>query len=456
MRDIKEFQILDLNAAHFGIDLFDLMLEAGNRLGEYILEEYDSTDLFIFVCGKGNNAGDGFVAASKLHERGENVVVIRAEKNLKNLSSKALKLYDGIFEDFDFLENVNDKSVLVVDCLLGSGIKGKPRGPYDVLISNINKFKKILSVDVPSGFMTSTSVLPSQTVTFHDTKIGMNEHNCGKIVKIDIGIKPQIDEKCGPGELLLFPKLVSGRHKGENGKVAIVGGGEFAGAPSFAGLASYRVGVDLVHLFVPSVSYPQVSSFAPELLVHEINSNVITPDIVPQLKSYNFDCVVVGPGMGKSKHSLTAVQEIINNFNNVVIDADAIGSYELNGNNILFTPHAGELERLGLKPNRESLISYANYNNVTILLKGEIDMISNGLFYKENFTGHPRMAVGGTGDMLAGMCGGLIARGLLPFEAARLSTYVIGLAGEKCFRDNGPGFLPSDLGLSISQILGEI
>ena len=83
-------------------------------------------------------------------------------------------------------------------------------------------------------------------------------------------------------------------------------------------------------------------------------------------------------------------------------------------------------------------------------------MISNGFFYKENFTGHPRMAVGGTGDMLAGMCGGLIARGLLPFEAARLSTYVIGLAGEKCFRDNGPGFLPSDLGLSISQILGEI
>ena len=86
------------------------------------------------------------------------------------------------------------------------------------------------------------------------------------------------------------------------------------------------------------------------------------------------------------------------------------------------------MKRLGLKPNRENLISYANDNNVTILLKGEIDMISNGLFYKENFTGHPRMAVGGTGDMLAGMCGGLIARGLLPFEAARLSAYVIGLA----------------------------
>ena len=162
-----------------------------------------------------------------------------------------------------------------------------PRGPYDVLISKINKFRNILSVDIPSGFMTSKSVFPSQTVTFHDTKIGMNENNCGKIVKIDIGIKAQIDEKCGPGELLLFPKLVSGRHKGENGKVAIVGGGEFAGAPSFAGLASYRVGVDLVHLFVPSVSYPQVSSFAPELLVHEINSNVITTDIIPQLKSYN-------------------------------------------------------------------------------------------------------------------------------------------------------------------------
>ena len=96
---------------------------------------------------------------------------------------------DGTFEDLDFLESVNDKSVLVVDCLFGSGIKGKPRGPYEVLISNINKFRKILSVDVPSGFMTGTSVLPSQTVTFHDTKIGMNENNCGKNCKNRYNLK---------------------------------------------------------------------------------------------------------------------------------------------------------------------------------------------------------------------------------------------------------------------------
>ena len=98
-------------------------------------------------------------------------------------------------------------------------------------------------------------------------------------------------------------------------------------------------------------------------------------------------------------------------------------------------------------------MSYANMNNLTLLFKGEIDLITDGRFFKKNMTGHPRMAVGGSGDVLAGVCGAFMAKGLTPFESARLAAYSLGKAGEKCNEEIGPGFLPTDLALSLSKIL---
>jgi len=456
MRDIKEFEILDINAVSNGYDIFDLMKNAGRGLSKHIVSNFSESELFLFVCGKGNNAGDGYIAASILHKEGFNVKIINTAGEPKSLPEAALKLYQGEIVGKSFLDQVSKESTLLVDCLLGSGIKGEPRDDFLPIINKINNFTNILSVDVPSGFMKKTSVLATQTLTFHDKKRGMSSETCGEIFVADIGITKDVDECCGPGELKLFPKFDSNKHKGQNGKVAVIGGGAYAGAPSIAGMGAYRAGVDLVHIFVPENNFDQVSSFAPELIVHKLDGEVIDNKVVELLRSFDFDSIVIGPGMGKNPKSFEAVSEIINNFDNLVIDADAISKYNFNKKNILLTPHKGELNRLGVEADKESLMQFSVDSEVTLLFKGKIDYITDGLYFKRNVTGHPRMAVGGTGDLLAGICGGLMARGLTAFEAGRLSSYALGIAGKMCYDEMGPGFIPTDLALCVSKIFGKI
>ena len=145
---------------------------------------------------------------------------------------------------------------------------------------------------------------------------------------MDIGFPAEIDCVTGPGEFLLFPEWNTSNRKGQNGKVAILGGGVFSGAPSLAALGSYRSGSDLVHVFIPESSYGAVSKFIPELIVHKLDGELVSSDNIEDLFNYGFDSVVVGPGMGKDPKSFEAVQRIIDNFDNVVIDADAIKLYD--------------------------------------------------------------------------------------------------------------------------------
>ena len=453
MRKLVEFQILDINAEYYGFDFFELMTNAGVQVAKHICDSIEPTIPVKFICGHGNNGGDGFVAAGILKDEGFDVEVYYVKEPKTETSKRALDNYNGNIKKITEISDFGEKSVITVDCLLGSGIIGQPRSPYKEIIEKVNQFENVISVDVPSGFGTPISVKPSQTITFHEKKIGMNQTNCGEIIVVDVGFSSDIDELTGPGELLLFPKFDSKKHKGQNGKVAVIGGGEYSGAPALSAIGAYRSGVDLVHVFVPEVSYEQVSSFAPELIVHKLEGNRINKGFLASIDEDEFDSVVIGPGMGKHEDSIEAVQLIIDNFENVVIDADAIDIYNFRGKNILLTPHLGELKRLKVENDRLGLMGFANSNNVSLLLKGEKDFITDGNYFKVNTTGHPRMAVGGTGDLLSGLCGGLMGKGLSPFEAGRLAAYVLGRAGELCYEEYGAGFLPTDLGLCISQIL---
>ena len=138
MRDIKEFQILDINAVSKGYSVFDLMKNAGNQLALHIKTNFSQSKLFLFVCGKGNNAGDGYVAASILHKEGFKVKVINAGGEPKSVPKEALKLYRGEIIDSSFLNEVSMKSTLLIDCLLGSGIIGEPRTSFREVIAKIN------------------------------------------------------------------------------------------------------------------------------------------------------------------------------------------------------------------------------------------------------------------------------------------------------------------------------
>ena len=163
MRHIKEFQILDINAVDNGLDIYHLMKNAGTSLAKHLLKQFSDCTSFIFVCGKGNNAGDGYVAASKLHEYNLDVIVINVEGGIKPIPQKALELYKGRIESVNFLTTLSNGNTLLIDCLLGSGIKGEPKEPYGEIIDKINNFENILSVDVPSGFLKNKAVAAGAT-----------------------------------------------------------------------------------------------------------------------------------------------------------------------------------------------------------------------------------------------------------------------------------------------------
>ena len=453
MRKLIEFQILDTNAVHYGLDISDLMDNAGRGIADYILSNFDLEHSISIVCGTGNNGGDGYVASNILIKEGYDVRIFSVSRPDAGILKKKYELVLDNTRSIEELFDLKDKTDIVIDCLLGSGIKGNPRPPYDKCINFINDFENIISVDIPSGLGTNNSVIPDVTITFHDYKMGMNEDNSGIIVLHDVGFPKDIDEKTGPGELLLYPDFDPEKHKGQNGKVAIIGGGPYSGAPALSALGSYRAGTDLLHVFVPESSFEQVSTFAPELLVHKLSGNIISKMNIDLLFEQEFDSIVIDPGMGKDPTSLEAVQTVIDNCDNIVIDADGISKYDFQNKNVILTPHKGELSRLGLRSNQTDLFEFSSKNNVTILLKGKTDVITDGHFVKKNSTGHPRMAVGGSGDVLAGVCGGLMAKGLTPFESSRLAAYSMGLAGEHCNNNVGPGFLPTDLAASISMIL---
>ncbi len=455
MRKLVEFQILDQNALHYGVDLLELMNNAGAGIADYICKNYTSNTKIAFVCGGGNNGGDGYVAASILLGKGFDVTVFQSSIPTSVIAKKKLLELGLMIKNISELKENKSKTDLLVDCLLGSGIQGEPRSPLDKYIEVMNSFENIISVDVPSGIGSRYAIVPTVTITFHDYKVEMNEENSGTIILYDVGFPSNIDQRTGPGELQLYPEFDGKKHKGQNGKIGIIGGGPYSGAPALAALGAYRAGIDLVHVFVPASSYDQVSGFIPELIVHKLSGKIVTEEHLEFIleKSSEFDAMVVGPGIGKQEQTQKAIVGLVKNCNNVVLDADAIFDFNFKHPNILLTPHQGELKRLIPSSRPKDLLEYASEKGVTLLIKGEVDVITDGDFIKENSSGHPRMAVGGTGDVLAGVCGALMAKGLTPFESARLAAYSLGKAGENCYEEIGSGFLPTDLALSLSKVL---
>ena len=455
MRKLVEFQILDQNALHYGVDLSELMNNAGAGIADYICKNYTSNTKIAFVCGGGNNGGDGYVASSILLGKGFDVTVFQSSIPTSVIAKNKLLELGLMTKNISELKENKSKTDLLVDCLLGSGIKGEPRSPFDKYIEVMNSFENIMSVDVPSGIGSRYAIVPTVTITFHDYKVEMNEKNSGTIILYDVGFPSHIDQRTGPGELQLYPEFDGKKHKGQNGKIGIIGGGPYSGAPALAALGAYRAGIDLVHVFVPASSYDHVSGFIPELIVHKLPGEIVTEEHLEFIldKCSEFDAMVVGPGIGKQEQTQKAIIGLVKNCNNIVLDADAIFDFNFKHPNILLTPHQGELKRLTPSSRPKDLLEYASEKEVTLLIKGEVDMITDGDFIKENSSGHPRMAVGGTGDVLAGVCGALMAKGLTPFESARLAAYSLGKAGENCYEEIGSGFLPTDLALFLSKVL---
>lgn len=461
--------MLDINSTQYGVTIDALMENAGEAVAETIMNEIGTGKRIGVVCGVGNNAGDGFVAARNLMRHNDVTVLLanppgdirtdaakRAFERVKHIASSSVGVN---FAKFD----------LVVDALLGTGTVSEVREPYRTLITRLNDSGTfIVSVDVPSGLGTDLQVKPNVTVTFTEAKEGMTAHNSGRIVVQDIGIPSDAKRFVGPGEFVYYPVRSKESHKGENGRLLIVGGGPYTGAPALAGLAAYRMGVDLVNIATPWLSYGPIASYSPNLIVHRLSDDVLNQEDVPAIMKLleHSDALLIGPGLGAEEGTKQAVREIVRNCPRpMVIDADAITAVAANpdvliGTQSVITPHSREYETLvgHLLPEdhegrQEDVSEMARSLGTVLLVKGMVDIISDGSRTKLNRTGNAGMSVGGTGDALAGETAALLAKHVAQYDAARIAAYTNGAAGDLAFDRLGYSLMATDVIECIPEVV---
>jgi NAD(P)H-hydrate epimerase len=497
----KEIKVLDLNSEFFGVPTITLMENAGKGVADFIIKQLKpKKDNILIFCGTGNNGGDGFVAARYLERKYKVTVFLTGFKkdirtriskdSFNKLKSTNIKIYD--ISSKNIIDKILSENNIIIDSMLGIGLSGSLRETYFSIVNKINSTKKktIISVDIPTGLGTNTNIKPNFTITFHDKKIGMNIENSGEIFVKDIGIPKKANDYVGPGELITYyPKPKKESHKGENGRLLIVGGGPYYGAPALSSFAAQRTGVDLIYVATPKkvtraiTSYSpllikpkrlakDVAKLSPTLIVKELNdeNHLLSSDleIIKTLKS-KVDALVIGPGLGSEEDTQIVVEKIIEFFiknkKPMVIDADAIkviGNKPdlIKNSQMVITPHTGEFKELtGIKlssninERKKIAETWAKKLGVTILLKGPIDIISNGKETKLNDIHNESMTVGGTGDVLAGIIGALLSKGVEPFNAARAGIFINGEAGNFGYKKRSYGLIATDIIDEIPNVL---
>lgn len=259
----------------------------------------------------------------------------------------------------------------------------------------------------------------------------------------------------------VFPARKKDSHKYDFGHLLVIGGSNlYHGSPTFAALSAYKSGVDLVTIAAPRRTADIIAGYAPDLITCPLEGEYLSLNHMKELTelSKGKTAVVIGCGLGRKSETLDAITYFLKRCElPCVVDADAIHavaeSKHVIKSNFIITPHAGEFlaltgkDVLGmpLKKKIHEVESSARSLRCTILLKGSVDIISDGDRTSLNTTGNPYMTKGGTGDTLAGICGSLLAQGIEPFTAACAAAYINGKAGDLAAKDRKQSFMASDL-----------
>jgi hydroxyethylthiazole kinase-like uncharacterized protein yjeF len=470
----SEMAVVDENAAAIGVPRKQLMESSGNAIARVVRDLADPGDSVTVVCGRGNNGGDAAVAARFLDEYDLRILLLgRAETITTDISRENwAALQQADYET----EEVRDSSAfdldspdLVVDAMLGTGIRGDLREPAATAAAAMNDGDApVLSVDVPSGLdadngtLADNAVSPDHVVTFHDTKPGLAELNADVTVA-EIGIPDAAETFVERGDLQRVTRD-SQSHKGDHGEVLIIGGGPYAGAPALAGRAALRAGADLVRVTCPTAVAHEIQSYCEDLIVRPMEGRQFEPGHVGPVMEFasEHDTIVVGPGLGDDPDTLDAARAILESYSGTaVVDADALSvvpDVETTAD-LICTPHQGELLDMGggtsddWRERRDLVEDFAADLGHTLLVKGHYDIISDGERTRVSRTGNPGMTVGGTGDVLAGTTGALAAT-QEPIHAAALGAYVNGRAGDIVYEQRGNGLLASDLFEAIPAAMG--
>ena len=489
----REMRALEMNSEYFGVSRLQLMENAGRSVAAEITSRFppDKARVAVF-CGLGGNGGDGFVAARHLTCLGFKVDVILAGRSESIADDVARKNWLALqpLKDIVTFHEVHDSSLVpsieaevVVDALLGVGLKGTLRPPILQMVRGINKMKAFrVSVDVPTGINSDSgdvlgkAVRANLTVTFHKKKPGLlkAKRYTGELVVRDIGLPPEFERFAGPGDvsLVVRPRPPEA-HKGEFGRLLVVGGSEvFSGAPALVALAALRAGVDLTYIAAPHKTAYAISSMSPDLITIKLEGDHLNPRNVAVIKRYleTSNAVVMGPGLGLHVETRKAVAEIVNSMEEaktpLLLDADGLKAFaefkRKLGFPLVLTPHAGEYRILtGREPPKDlgeratEVKKSAEELGAVMLLKGHVDVISDGKRVKLNFTGNPGMTVGGTGDTLSGIIGAFLAQRADPFEAAVAGAFINGAAGDFVQSEKGYHMVPTDIIDWIPRVMND-
>jgi len=476
---------LDENCKFYGLIPIQLMENAGANVANEIKKRFtgEGTSVTV-VAGKGNNGGDAFAAARHLHGFDVKILLLGRSKDLRTEeTSRNMRILKE--NGFDIAEITDSselktlyRSEVIIDAIFGTGISGKIREPEATAIDLINDANAfVVAVDVPSGLDPDTgesekAVRADLTVTFHSAKRGLlnAKEYVGELVVADIGIPDGMDRLAGPGDVRIVAKRKASSHKGDNGRVLIVGGGPFFGAPTLAALAALHAGADWVTIAAPKSVSSIIASISPNLIVQPLSSEILVEKDVPGVSNLikKHDVVVIGMGLGAEEATKKAVGMIIEEAKNVVVDADGFYGLPLplKDKHVIVTPHAGELSKIDGMEGRvevppdanteeriEFVKEFSKLNKVVTLMKGPTDIISDGVRVKLTRKGNAGMTVGGTGDVLAGITGAFFAIVSDPFKAATAAAFVNGTAGDLAFADKGYGLLATDVEENITNVM---
>jgi NAD(P)H-hydrate epimerase len=491
---------LEANAAWLGIPRLLLMENAGAAVAREVAKRGIAGKRVLIFAGLGNNGGDGFVAARHLANAGASVEVVllgdpkliattEARTNWQALQNMRRGIKCLVVRDSSELRTLKGKKVdVVIDAMLGIGAAGRLREPISSAARLINSMRAYkVAVDVPTGVDALTGETSSEavrchlTVTFHDVKPGLEKarRHAGEVVVADIGLPREAETTAGPGDVLMaLPERRPEAHKGEHGRLLVVGGGSsYTGAPALVALAALRSGVDLATIAAPAEAATAISSFSPDLIVAKLPGKDLTPEALPELRRQLERCTaaVIGPGLGMLDATREAVvefaRELVKGYPElpVLFDADGLKAIAperklLRNRGWVLTPHAREFELLtgidlpaDVEGRLEQVRTAAKELGCVLLLKAHVDIVASpdGEFAL-NYTGNPGMTVGGTGDVLAGIVGAFLAQGVEPFRAAVAGAFACGRAGDLCKLEKGYEFTAFDVVQKLPAVFSEV
>lgn len=500
--DKREMKEIDrITTKEIGIPSMVLMEKAAMSVVSCVKANSRPEDAVLAVCGMGNNGGDGVAAARLLWSAGYSVTLslIGKEETASEETKKQLEIVRNL--GIHICTGLpTGEYPIILDALFGVGLAREVTGEFADAINWMNEQDSVkFAVDVPSGVRASTGeVMPMAVYADFTITFGLNKRGlvlfpgcnyAGKVVIADIGFPKKAVEKVAPRTYTLtrqdalakLPKRVIRSNKGSYGKVLVIAGSkEFSGACYLCAEAAYRMGCGLVKVITAKENEMMIKSRLPEALVRTYDAEVdysqsdnrfqITQWIQEEIQWAT--TVVIGPGLGQEEPAALLLNEVLKEKNKgIVIDADGLNLLAQNEKyfvmredgsrkiclpeNVVLTPHLAEMSRLvnvGLpllraKIVEQALLSLEQANCQTLVLKDARTIVTDGNEVYVNTTGNNALSTGGTGDVLSGMIGGLLAQGLRPKQAAVLGVCLHGMAADEYVAKHGGRYsmIASDL-----------